>query len=221
MPNNPNRALKNVLDFTDIVISTQTSGSILKSGTSGTPISGGTTADRNFYQIYLTSAATTGTTRGIYNRLYLTAGAGGESLRAFTTVSNDAPVDTVNGAHISLSFGTSAGNITGLGTASRNTLHIPGRAINGTITAVQAEIFGDAASGAIGGTASFIRMLTAGHANLTDSFDTNGYIFDISGLTANTGKVLEVGTGMGTVTGTLRFKLNGANAYLAYYSAAG
>lgn len=121
------------------------------------------TADKNFKSFYLESSAPSGTARGEYLRLKLTGGAGGEALRAFCTVEDDTPADTVNGVHSSLNFGSSAGNVTGLGNALRATLHIPNRALGGTTSAIQAEIFLDGTSSdASGGACSLFRGIVDG-----------------------------------------------------------
>lgn len=100
-------------------------------------------AGTNMLQLYTENTATSGDNRGIYNRFYLSgAGAGGESLRSFTTV-NNVTGGTAHGAHVSLSFGTS-GKVSGLGVAVRGTLHIPSGGLNaGTYAAVQAEVYAD------------------------------------------------------------------------------
>jgi hypothetical protein len=73
----------------------QHDGLILGSGKS-TSYKSTSVADKNFLSFYLGSAATSGTSRGMYLRLYLTGGAGGETLRAFCTVSNNTG-ETVTG----------------------------------------------------------------------------------------------------------------------------
>lgn len=98
-------------------------------------------ADAKIMQYYVDSQATSGTTRLWYGKLYLSGGAGGETIRAYTTVISNTPADTCNGAHISLGFGTSVGNITGLGTAVRAAIMIPARALTGTVCAVLAELY--------------------------------------------------------------------------------
>lgn len=197
---------------------TATAALLMGGGTSASPLTKDT-ADKNFFGYWLKSSATSGTTRGLYQKLYLSSGAGGESVRAATQVENNTPADTCNGAHISLMFGSSAGNITGLGTAVRGTLHIPtGRAINGTIAALQAEIYGDGASGAIGGTASLIRAIVDGHADLKGSFDTNGYFMDVQGLTSGDGKCLYTGAAPDTLLGSLRMRIGSTVCYLPVYA---
>jgi hypothetical protein len=177
-----------------------------------------TDADTKFASFYTRSNVATGTSRGLYWRHYLDGGNGGEALRAFCTVGSNAPVDTVNGAHISLDFGASAGNITGLGTAVRATLHVPTRSLGGTIAALQAELYGDGASGAIGGVASFLRMLTDGHADMKNSFDDNGFLFDIQGLTAGAAHVFRTGLTPATLNGycsaALRIRVGATTYYL-------
>ena len=198
-------------------------GIILGGGISSDPVVE-STANKNFISFYLSSAAATGTTRGMYLRTYLTGGAGGEALRAFNTVSSDTPADTINGAHISLSFGSTAGNVTGLGTGVRATIDIPGRAINGTLAALQAEFYGDAASGAIGGEASFLRGIIDGNTNFKDSFDDNGFILSLQGLTAGAAHAFRTGLTAATInaatTCALRIKINTTTYYIPISTAA-
>jgi len=174
----------------------------------------------NRQQWYIRNAAATGTIRSFYNRLYLSGGAGGEALRCYTIVEHAAPVDTCNGAHISLNFGASAGNITGLGTALRATLHCAARAIGGTTAAIQAELYGEA-SGSVGGNMTLIRAVIDGSDGTAKAnLETNATLLSVV-CTADTGKLVEVGTGMGTVEGTLKIRVNGALKYLPYYAAPG
>jgi hypothetical protein len=152
----------------------QHDGLILGSGKS-TSYKSTSLADKNFLSFYLGSAAVSGTSRGMYLRLYLTGGAGGEAARIFTTVSNDAPADTVNGAHISLNFGASAGNVTGLGTAVRATVHVPNRSLGGTGAALLAELYSDGASSTIGGKWACVRLVNGGNATGIAAIDDTAY----------------------------------------------
>lgn len=188
------------------------------SGTTSAPVTAGTQADKNFIGWWLKTTATSGTTRGEYLRLYLSSGAGGEALRVFTTVENAAPADTVNGAHISLNFGSSAGNVTGEGQAVRATLHLGNRTMTGTIAAVKAEIWSDGAS-SDSSNAAFIRMSNGGNATGIAAFDTNGFLFNIDGLTAGTGKLLRA-SAPATLAASLRVKVGATVYYLPLYSAA-
>jgi hypothetical protein len=185
------------------------------SGTSTSPLTDAT-ASPNFLGFWVKSSATSGTARGIYMRLYVTAGAGGEAGRFYTTVSSNTPADTVNGVHCSLDFGASAGNVTGLGTAGRFTLTVPGRSLGGTTAAIQAELWLET-SAALGGTCSFIRCVADGAGKA--AVDTSGFFFEIAGLTANTDKLFRA-SAPGTLAASLRCKVGGTTYYLPLYSAA-
>lgn len=167
----------------------QHDGLILGSGKS-TSYKSTLVADKNFLSFYLGSAAVSGTSRGMYLRLYLTGGAGGEAARIFTTVSHNAPVDTVNGAHISLNFGSSAGNVTGLGTAVRATVHVPNRSLGGTGAALQAELYSDGSSSTIGGKWACVRLVNGGNATGIAAIDDTAYALSFSGFTGGSGNMI-------------------------------
>lgn len=180
-------------------------------------------ANTRFLDFQWTLTATSGDNRGIYNRLYMNgAGAGGESFRSFTTV--NAACGTAHGAHISLNFGAS-GSLSGLGAAIRGTLHIPDNAswTGGTLTAIEAEIYSDGTASDPDGLTeiSFIRVVNGGDSTGLADIDTDAVLFSIQGFTANTGSMIELGTGMGTVTGTLKCKIGSDIRYIPFYSAAG
>lgn len=196
---------------------------IIGNGTSAFPLTNAS-ADKSFIDFRVKSTSATGTTRGLYQRLYLSAGAGGEAGRFFTTVENNTPVDTCNGVHTSLNFGSSAGNISGLGTALRGTVHVPGRSLGGTVAALQAEFYGDAANGAIGGTASFLRCVLDGDASAKGSFDDNGFLMDIQGATAGAAHVFRTGLTASTInaatTCALRIKVGATTYFIPVATAA-
>jgi hypothetical protein len=151
-------------------------------------------ANTNFFGAWLTSSAATGTNRGVYLRQYLTGGAGGEAARIFNTCSSDAPVDTVNGAHITQSFGATAGNTTGEAQAIRGTLQIPNRTLTGTCAAVKAEIVADGASSSASNTA-FIRCTVGGNSTGVTALDTALKFAIIDGVgAAGAGKILQANT---------------------------
>ena len=191
-------------------------GLITGAGAEGATHPLGATAGKGL-SFYLTSTASSGTSRGEYIRLYLPSGAGGEALRAYTTVSSDTPDDTVNGGHISLDFGASAGNVTGEGQAVRATLHLPAsRTLNGTLAAVKAELFSDGSGSGISN-ASFLRCTAAGTG--CGCVDDTGFFFSVDGLTANTGKLYRVAAPT-SLAASLRVKVNGTTYYLPLYTAA-
>ncbi len=177
----------------------------------------------NFLSYYLSGSAASGTYRGIYMRLYLTGGAGGEAVRAFTTVSNNAPADTVNGAHISLNFGASAGNLSGLGTAARCTLHIPNRALTGTTAGVQSEYYADGDTSSLTGAShSFLRAVLAGDATgLAAAEDTINLIEVAGGTNASGNLVSDAGNEptWAAATYKIRCNMNGTTMYLVAVAA--
>ena len=116
-----------------------TTGLLAGVGTNANPAVD-THASENFLDFRLKNSAATGTARGHYCKLYLTGGAGGEAGRFFTEVDAAAPVDTVNGMHNSIQFGTSTGNVTGMANATRNTFMVPNRTLTGTCAAVMAAL---------------------------------------------------------------------------------
>lgn len=116
-------------------------------GNSTNPIGGASgldTVGRNWLSFYMRSANANAsdTPRGIYLRHYIVGAGGGEAARFFTTCEASIASD-IDGAQISLSFGTS-GVATGLGVAVRATLQLPNRAqAQGTVAALMAEIWLD------------------------------------------------------------------------------
>jgi hypothetical protein len=197
---------------------TVSTAEVLGMGVAATPFTMTTTGDLNAFSFYLTCPATSGTTRGLYLRLYLTAGAGGEAARIFTTVSDDTPADTVNGAHISLSFGATTGNVTGLGTAVRATLHVPSRSLTGTCAAIQAEIYGDGDGGLVGGTLSFARFCLDGDSTFAAAFMDNGYAMHFAGLTAGAAHMFRTGltanNSLALMTAAMKINIDGVAYYI-------
>lgn len=200
-------------------------GPLILAGTSASPISTAT-ADTKFVQMYTKSTATGAgsDTRGIYDRLYL-AGAttgGGEALRAYTTI-DDAVVGTAHGAHISLDFDSTANSaqLTGLGVAGRNTLHIPSDAAwtSGTLAAVQAEIFSDGANSDSDGLTelSFIRVINDGNATGKGNVDDDAVVFSLQGFTDGAGNVFKA-TAPTTLGASLRVKVGSTIYYLPLYT---
>lgn len=186
-------------------------------GTSASPLA--RTTATNFGQLYARSTVATGTARGLYLRHYFAGGVGGEVLRAFATCEHAAPADTVNGAHVSLNFGASAGNISGLGTALRATLHVNARSIGGTTAALMGELYGEA-SGDVGGSMSCLRLAIGGDdATAKGNLDTKAHIMEIV-ATAGSGKAVKAGSTLGTAYGGFRVLVNGVAMYIPLYAAA-
>lgn len=167
--------------------------------------------DWNFY-----SSHTSGDARSLYVRLYLEGAAGdGESLRAFTTVSNVA-AGTAHGIHGSLNFG-STGSVTGLGVGIHGTLHIPDDAswAPGTVAALCAEIYSDGdASDTDGATeVSFIRIANSGNANGVADVDDDAKLIAITGGSISSGNMMQAKSAA-AVTHVLRMSFNGTPYYI-------
>lgn len=151
------------------------------------------TADVKFISLYSDCGATSGDSRGMYLRHYITgAGGGGEAARIFTTV-DDVSGATAHGAHISLNFDTT-GKITGLGVAARATLHIPNQAMSGGghYAAVQAEIYSDGANSDPAGmiTLAAFRVVNDGNAGGIADVDDDAVLFEFAGWTPGSGNLI-------------------------------
>jgi hypothetical protein len=174
------------------------------------------TVDKHFFEFHCKATGATGTSRLRREWLYLSGGAGGECYRAATTVMAAAPVDTCNGIHTTLDFGTSAGNITGLGTAIRAGVLVGKRAITGTVAAVMAELYGET-SGTVAGAMSLFRAVVGGDSTAAHSINDNGFLFDIESAEAD-GHIVEVGSSSGTLARSLKCRINGVTQYLYAYA---
>lgn len=172
-------------------------------------------ADKNFLEYYLENKAGTGSTRGLYMRLYHTAaGADGEAVRLFTTV-QDVAAANAKGAHISLSFGAS-GSVTGEGIASRNTLQVPDHALGGgTYAAHEAEIWSDGASSdpSTATELSLFRAVLGGNATGIGKADLKAALISLVGNAIGAGKIMAAQSAA-AVTHTLRIFVNGTPYYL-------
>jgi len=180
------------------------------------------TADAKFVSLWFDNGAATGTARGMYLKLYLTGGAGGEALRAYCVTTDDTPADTCNGAHISLGFGETTGNITGLGTAGRFTVMVPDRSLGGGVAALQAELWACGDSSACGGILAHIRFVIDGNATgitaLTQSAGCVAFWFDAGCVDATDGVVDTNRTGT-TCAGSIKIYISGVGMrWMKYYS---
>ena len=211
------------IDLTGATVTAgNTDGGVIKGGTSVAPITEDT-ADMKFISFYFDNGATSGDSRGIYNRLYITgAGGGGESLRSYTEISNVAAA-TAHGAHISLGFGesTTSGSITGLGVAGRFTFGLADLAYpgTGTLAVIQSEIYSFGASS--DPTGNNIAMFNVGnHGNSTGAADVDddAVLFYFSGWTVGDGNMIATDgspTTMPNATHSVKVKLpDGSLAYL-------
>jgi len=191
-------------------------GLLMGGGTAASPATTAT-ANKNFVEFRFQTTATSGDNRGIYNRYYIAgAGAGGESLRSFTTIS-DVAASTAHGAHISLNF-ADTGSVTGLGVANRATLHIPDDAswAPGTVAAMQAEIYSDGENSDTDGATevSFIRVVNDGHVNGIADVDDDADLLALSGFTIGAGNMVQTETDETKFSHKIRCNVGGTTLYL-------
>ncbi len=178
------------------------SGLLLGVGTSAKPAST-SVASAKFIELWAKTTATAGDNRLMYLQYNIAGTAGGETLRAQTTVTGN--VNTAHGAHLSLAFSAvaSGSSCSGLGAAIRGTLHIPDIASwapTGTYAAGMFEIYSDGtASDPAGMTElSVLRLCNSGGSGKAD-VDTDAFLMSLQGWTAGAAKTLATGLTAGTV----------------------
>ena len=200
---------------------------VLGGGTTANPVAS-STANAKFIELRCSSTvAGASDARGIYVRFALDgahASAGGESVRGLTMVNQN--IGTAHGAHFGLGFVATAGGseCSGLGAATRATLHIPNVASwapTGTYAALQAEIYSDGANSDPAGMTklSFIRVENAGNATGMADVDDDAFLMEIKGCTKGAGHTVGANTaGAGTLTFTnwllLKIDIDGTTHYI-------
>lgn len=198
-------------------LAANTDGGLVKAGTSSSRIVRDT-ANYKFLSYYFDNGATSGDSRGMYLRQYITGiGGGGEAARIFSTVENVVG-NTVRGAHISLDF-AATGTVTGLGAALECTLHIPNQGTQtGTLTALQLAINSDGSSSdPSGALLSYIRCSNQGDTTGDDDVDTDANLFNITGHAVGTGTLFQVVTTaytLGEITNSLKIVVGGTTLHL-------
>lgn len=163
--------------------------------------------------VYCSTTATSGTNYAQYVKLTST-GAGAEVIGGRTKAVINAASANAHGVHHSLELGTSAGNVTGLGTAIRGNIVLPNRAISaGTYYGMMAEIYAGGNTSALpaGSNACLGINLQPGTA-----IDLVGNAISFSGTNGD-GKMIFTGAPV-TLEGSVRILINGAVKYLPYYS---
>ncbi len=156
-------------------------------GTSASPAA--VTAAGNVSSSYVTTSATSGDTRLVYDKLFFTSTGSGETIRAYSVVTgaSAATGGTINGAHISMKVDT-GGTISGAANALRATL---GSAVNtpgGTLAAIQVDT--DFSSGTtLPASASFIRFTESGTAKMTNLLNVPAAMVALKGSAALSHKI--------------------------------
>ena len=198
-------------------LAANTDGGLVKMGTSSARIVQDT-ANYRFLNYNFDNGATSGDSRGMYLRQFITgAGGGGDTARIFATV-EDVAANTVRGAHISLNFG-STGTVTGLGVALECTLHIANQATQGgTMSPLKVAIHSDGAtSDPSGSLLSYINVVNQGNTTGDDDVDTDAHLFNITGHAAGTGTFFQtVTTGyvLGEITNSIKINVGGTVYHL-------
>jgi len=108
-----------------------------------------------------------------------------------------------------------AGKTTGLGSSVLAEMTLSEGLADGTYAPVEVEL--NLPTGALTGTQTSLAYFSV-NGDDKATFDTNGFLLSIQGLTANTGKVLQTGDTFGTPAATLRLKVGETTYYLPLYA---
>lgn len=129
----------------------------------------------------------------------------------FTAVTEAALGTYANALNAKLDFGTT-GHATGLGGAFCAELDLGPGTTSGSYAVFEGEL-NVPTSGSLGTRTSFF-SLNAWGANVA-AFDTGGFLFDVNGVTANTGKFYRAGLSQAvTATARLRCQVAGVTYYI-------
>ena len=172
-------------------------------GTSTSPLA--VTTASNVDAAYVTTSATSGDTRLVYDKLTFTSTGSGETARFFSVVTGAgaAAAGTINGAHISTEINTT-GTISGAANAVRATLGGTAATPGGTLAVLQLDTnFGTGVT--LGASSAFIRV--------SDSNQT-GEIANFANIEAGPATtIVATGTVGGTLKG-LKIRIDGTTYYL-------
>jgi len=158
------------------------------------------------------SASTSGSTSVVPLKTKMTmSGAGGVGGRVYHHLYTNAALGGwANALKAYTEFGAS-GSVSGLGSAICGEVALSAGTSSGSYAALEAELV--LGTGASTGTAtSFLYAAVSGAA--AGTFDDNGYLLQIAGLTAGTGHLLEAETGAVESTHSLRINIGGTAYYI-------
>jgi hypothetical protein len=179
-------------------------------GSSGTPLV--LTAGTPIIDIYSTCASTSGATSAepFYMKSTMT-GAGGVGGRArFHMYTNVALGGWSNALKAYAEYGAS-GKTAGLGSALCAEMTLSAGTVDGTYAPLEAELV--LGSGASTGTGTaFLYMAASGDG--VGTFDDNGFLFILSGVTAESGHLYDTTASGATGDATLKVQIGGATKYL-------
>lgn len=185
-------------------------GAKLAVGSSGTPLTHTAGTPNNAF--YYTCSSTSGSISAepFYVKTVMTGAAGVGGRAKFYMTANVALGGWSNALKAQVDYGAT-GSTSGIGSAFCAELNLSAGTTAGTYAPLESEIV--LATGAKTGTAtSFMYMAVTGDA--ASEFDTNGFLFELSGVTANTGKLWSEAASAATGDSTLRIRINGVSKYL-------
>jgi hypothetical protein len=177
-------------------------------GTSTSPLA--VTTASNVDAAYVTTSATSGDTRLVYDKLTFTSTGSGETARFFSVVTGAgaAAAGTINGAHISTEINTT-GTIAGAANAIRATLGGTAATPGGTLAVLQLDTnFGTGVT--LGANSSFIRV--------SDSNQT-GEIANLMNIESGPAATLLTTGTTATVAGGLKVRVGASTYYVMLTSA--
>jgi hypothetical protein len=175
-------------------------------GTASSPIA--VTTAQNVSSSYVTSSATTGDTRLMYDKLTFTSTGSGETARFFTVVTgaNAATAGTINGAHISCEIDGASASISGAANAIRATLGGTDTTPGGTLAVIQLDTNFGSSGVSTPATSSFMRV--------TDSGTGTGKINNLFNIAAGPAATLLKTSSVGAAAAALKIVANGTTYYI-------
>jgi len=179
-------------------------------GSSGTPLVH--TAGTPIFEFFSTCSSTSGSTSAepFYVKNVMTGAAGVGGRAKFYMTTNVALGGWSNALKAQVDYGAS-GSTTGMGSAFCAEINLSAGTSAGTYAPLESELV--LATGALTGTAtSFLYMAASGDD--VSTFDTNGFLFELSGVTANSGKLYDTSASAATGDATLRIRIGGQTKYL-------
>lgn len=164
--------------------------------------------------ITTTNTATSGTFQPLVVDTTM-SGAGADGGRAkFAMSTNVALGSFSNALKAEVTYGAS-GRTTGLGSAFVAEMTLSAGTSSGTYAPLEIELNAPA-SASTGTLTSFIHISTQG-ANVA-AVDSNAVLFNLQGVTAGSGKLLQTGTTLASAAATLKCRVGSTTYYLPLYS---
>ena len=138
-------------------------------------------------------------------------GAGGVGGRAKFQLDTNVVLGSWANALKAITVFDTNGAVTGLGSALVAEIELSAGTTAGTYAPLESELV--LGTGAQTGTATSFLYMAASGADVGE-FDDNGFLFEVAGITANTGHLLEAETGAVESTHSLRIRISGTTYYI-------